>query len=144
MREGGPPGAGTPALTHAGGLVYRLRDGAVELLLVTARRRPQRWVLPKGHVEPGETPERAAVREVEEESGVAAEIVRPLDDVDVERPRDRQRIRIYLMRMVRDGAPREGRRSAWLPAERAATTASFEWARRLILAAARDLEEGRT
>lgn len=35
------------------------------------------WVLPKGKVEPGETPEAAALREVEEETGVRAEILRP-------------------------------------------------------------------
>ncbi|MCR4401927.1 MAG: NUDIX domain-containing protein [Firmicutes bacterium] len=33
------------------------------------------WVLPKGRVEPGETPEVAALREVEEETGVRAEIL---------------------------------------------------------------------
>ncbi|MBC7084005.1 MAG: NUDIX hydrolase [Firmicutes bacterium] len=35
------------------------------------------WVLPKGKVEAGETPEAAALREVEEETGVRAEILRP-------------------------------------------------------------------
>ncbi len=37
-----------------------------------------RWDLPKGHVEPGESAEQAAEREIEEETGVAARIVRPL------------------------------------------------------------------
>ena len=32
------------------------------------------WVLPKGHIEIGETPEIAAIREVEEETGIRAAI----------------------------------------------------------------------
>lgn len=37
------------------------------------------WVLPKGKVEPGETPPRAAFREVLEETGVRAQIICSLD-----------------------------------------------------------------
>ncbi|MGE5587498.1 MAG: NUDIX hydrolase [Clostridia bacterium] len=35
------------------------------------------WVLPKGKVEAGETSEAAALREVEEETGVRAEVLKP-------------------------------------------------------------------
>jgi 8-oxo-dGTP pyrophosphatase MutT (NUDIX family) len=35
-----------------------------------------KWVLPKGMIEAGETPEETAVREVKEEMGVEARIVR--------------------------------------------------------------------
>ena len=48
----------------AGGLVVR---GASILLISTQSGR--RWQLPKGHIEEGETPEQAAVREVREETG---------------------------------------------------------------------------
>lgn len=40
------------------------------------------WSLPKGHVEAGETPEMAAVREVKEETGLDSEIVRELGVID--------------------------------------------------------------
>ena len=40
------------------------------------------WSLPKGHVEPGETREQAAVREVAEETGIDGEIVRALGTID--------------------------------------------------------------
>jgi 8-oxo-dGTP pyrophosphatase MutT (NUDIX family) len=72
----------------AGGLVVR---GPLILLISTLEGR--RWQLPKGHLEAGETPEQAAVREVREETGVTGGIRAPLATVDywfVER--DRRRI----------------------------------------------------
>lgn len=56
----------------AGGVA---RNGAGEYLMIY---RNGRWDLPKGHVEPDEPIEVCAVREVEEETGVATEVVRPL------------------------------------------------------------------
>ncbi len=54
--------------------------GAEVLLIATAGGR--RWQLPKGHLEPGELPAQAAVREVREETGVTGTIVEPLAGVD--------------------------------------------------------------
>jgi 8-oxo-dGTP pyrophosphatase MutT (NUDIX family) len=36
------------------------------------------WSLPKGHIEEGETPEQAALREVQEETGIESEIAKEL------------------------------------------------------------------
>ena len=58
--------------THAGGLVVRTRDGRPEIVVIRPSDGSDAWVLPKGHIEPGEQPEQAAVREVEEEAGVRA------------------------------------------------------------------------
>ena len=56
----------------AGGIVENERG---ERLMI---RRNGRWDLPKGHVEPGETIEVCAAREILEETGVASEVVAPL------------------------------------------------------------------
>jgi 8-oxo-dGTP pyrophosphatase MutT (NUDIX family) len=40
------------------------------------------WFLPKGHVEPDETIEEAAVREIEEETGIVGRVVASLGTVD--------------------------------------------------------------
>lgn len=64
------------AVAGAGGVVLRGEAGRPEVLLV--RYRSGAWVFPKGHIEPGETHEQTAVREVQEETGVAASIVAAL------------------------------------------------------------------
>ena len=51
----------------AGGVVIN-RQGSVLLV----NQRGTTWSLPKGHVEPGEAPLAAAVREIREESGITA------------------------------------------------------------------------
>ena len=40
------------------------------------------WSLPKGHIEPGETPEQTAAREVAEETGITGSVVAPIGTID--------------------------------------------------------------
>lgn len=54
---------------QAGALAYRDGANGLELVLVTSRR-TGRWVLPKGSVDPGMTPQEAAAQEAFEEAGV--------------------------------------------------------------------------
>ena len=55
--------------TSAGGVVYRLVDGSPLYLLI--RDSYRNWGFPKGHVEKGELPDGAALREVSEETGLS-------------------------------------------------------------------------
>ncbi|HEY2739122.1 MAG TPA: NUDIX hydrolase [Thermoanaerobaculia bacterium] len=61
----------------AGGLVVH----SARILLI-ATQKGRRWQLPKGHIEEGETPEQAAIREVREETGVTGRVVAPLPGVE--------------------------------------------------------------
>ena len=53
----------------AGGVIYRFSEaGGLEILLVADHF--DRWTIPKGHIEEGETAQEAAIREIGEEAGV--------------------------------------------------------------------------
>ncbi|MGK2896489.1 MAG: NUDIX hydrolase [Candidatus Saccharimonadales bacterium] len=53
----------------AGGIVFRHgKDGGVEILLIQDAK--DRWTIPKGHIEPGETAVATARREIGEEAGL--------------------------------------------------------------------------
>jgi 8-oxo-dGTP pyrophosphatase MutT (NUDIX family) len=71
--------AAAPVEHHrsAGGLI--VHESRILLISVMEGRR---WQLPKGHIEEGETPEEAAVREVQEETGVSGRIRVPLPGVE--------------------------------------------------------------
>ncbi len=71
----------TETATSAGGVVFD-EAGRVVLLAQTPPGGRRRWSLPKGAVEHGETPELAALREVREETGLDAEILKPVGIID--------------------------------------------------------------
>lgn len=63
----------------AGGLV--VRKGKTDPLVLMILDRYGNWTLPKGAIEEGETPGQAALREIEEETGVKGDIVCPINTV---------------------------------------------------------------
>ena len=72
------------AETSAGGLVVRQPDARPEVALIArlTRRGQLEWVIPKGHVEAGESLEQAAVREVLEETGIDSCVRAALGSID--------------------------------------------------------------
>ncbi|NQU36293.1 MAG: NUDIX hydrolase, partial [Actinobacteria bacterium] len=70
--------------TSAGGLVVdRSADPQCAALIGRLDRRGRlMWSLPKGHLEDGETAEQAAMREVQEETGIIGRILAPLGTID--------------------------------------------------------------
>ncbi|WP_182301795.1 NUDIX hydrolase [Cohnella cholangitidis] len=60
----------------AGGVVYRKREGLLEIQLIEDRF--GRMTLAKGKMEPGETIEQTALREIEEETGITGRLSAPL------------------------------------------------------------------
>ena len=60
-------------LHQAGVIAYRILDGKVQVLLMTSRD-TSRWIIPKGNIDAGATPAKAAEREAYEEAGVKGTI----------------------------------------------------------------------
>jgi 8-oxo-dGTP pyrophosphatase MutT (NUDIX family) len=66
----------------AGGVVVRRLRGRWFVAAIRPGGRPEGvWALPKGNLGPGERPEQTAEREIEEETGVRARLVRKLGDI---------------------------------------------------------------
>jgi 8-oxo-dGTP diphosphatase len=92
----------------AGGIVLRHGiDRRIDVLLIQHSTH-KGWGFPKGWIEPGETPEEAALREVEEESGVRAEIIGDLPAtrysyLNRQKQRVAKTVIWYLMRYVGEG-----------------------------------------
>lgn len=113
----------------------RTVDGEWEYLLVEARRDPGVWVLPKGHIEPGETPEAAAVREVQEEAGVRAAVVARAGESQYAVDGQPVRTIFFLMRYQGEGSRQEDRARAWRRYEDALRQLSFDDTRRVLMQA---------
>jgi len=63
----------------AGGVVYRHVDGKLQIQLIQDRY--GKISLPKGKMEPGETVEQTALREIAEETGMEGKIIKPIDQI---------------------------------------------------------------
>jgi 8-oxo-dGTP diphosphatase len=102
----------------AGGVVVRSsRSGKTEIAVI---HRPEYddWTLPKGKIEPDETPEDCALREVREETGLRCDLVRPLGCTAYVDRRGRDKIACYWVMEVRGGRYKPGievDRLLWMP-----------------------------
>lgn len=140
---GSPAGSEPPAETEtpatieaAGGVVLRSGTDGPEVLVVH-RVRYDDWSLPKGKLDPGESAEQAAVREVTEETGVTATLGRELGTNHYQVSGRPKRVRWFRMEpAVGDPAQRpadaEVDRAAWWPVEVALAGLSYDHERNVL------------
>jgi 8-oxo-dGTP pyrophosphatase MutT (NUDIX family) len=125
-------------LTHAGGVVRRDDREGPRFLLVRASRPPFDWVIPKGHIERGESPEQTAGREVAEEAGVEADVARPVGDLSFEARGRIIHVRYFAMRYRAEVLPAEAREVRWCSLAECEQMLLFEDAREMVRRTARN------
>ena len=54
----------------SGGIVFRLTKDKKDIEVLLIQDSKNRWTIPKGHIEPGETAKQTAIREIGEEAGL--------------------------------------------------------------------------
>jgi 8-oxo-dGTP pyrophosphatase MutT (NUDIX family) len=127
--------------TSAGGFVLDRRGRQPKAALIARRDRRGRliWSLPKGHIEAGETPEDAAVREVLEETGIHGSILASLGTIDfwfmAENQRIHKTVHHYLLEaqdVVLSDADAEVAEVAWVPLDEVADRLRYADERRLL------------
>jgi 8-oxo-dGTP pyrophosphatase MutT (NUDIX family) len=119
----------------AGGLVLRRRPGGPVEIALVHRPAQDDWSLPKGKLDEGEAPEAAALREVEEETGLRCEIVRPCGRIAYVDRRGRDKVVDYWVMRPLSGRFRPSREVdelRWLPVEDARRLLSYPTDRQLL------------
>jgi len=66
-------------LHSAGGIIFRRSGDLVEVALIATKKKTV-WTLPKGIIDKNESPEMAAVREIQEETGLTGAIVEQIGE----------------------------------------------------------------
>ena len=128
-----------PNLHTLSGIALIVED---KILLVHAKKyagQNNKWSIPKGHIEEGETPEEAAIREVAEETGIKSEISRELGVIDfwfmAGGKRIHKTVHHYLFKEV--GGALQAQESEvdvaqWFPLEEIATLLAYPDEKKLI------------
>ncbi|HST50708.1 MAG TPA: NUDIX hydrolase [Pyrinomonadaceae bacterium] len=132
----------TKKQVSAGGVVFRRQRKKVEVALISVGEEG-RWQLPKGLVGRGESPEEAALREVREETGLACEIVAPIETIEYwyfskgrgARVRFHKNVHFFLMRYRSgdtDDHDDEVNEARWFPLEEVAGVLAFKGERNVL------------
>src|SRR3954467_3611056 len=120
-------------IRQSGAIVVRLDQSEPRVLLVTAKRNPDRWIFPKGHVEKNETAEEAALREAREEAGVTARSVGPAGALEYRFLGAGFRVEYFLALLKREvGPPEKGRSRSWCSYDEALERLRFKNTRKLF------------
>lgn len=128
--------------TSAGGVAYRETGGGLEVAVILTNPE-NRWQLPKGMIDAGETPEIAARREIREEAGIETKLVAPIDRTEYwfmadragKRTRFHKRVHWFLMQYVTGDVAdhdHEVKEARWVTADEAVEMLVFKNEREIV------------
>lgn len=137
----------------SGGIVVRSAGETHEVALIRVARSggDEAWALPKGWVEKGEDLEQAAVREVREETGIDAKILRKLGEISYEfysktdHGAVSKTVHVFLLEFLRGSTEDhddEVEEARWFPIKDAVRTLTYKNERDMMEKAARIIEGG--
>jgi len=101
--------------THAVGVVYKNEKGIIHYLLTKPKDHSNEWLFPKGHIELREGHIEAAIREVQEETGVIARFICFIDYAILKIKNELVYAKFYLLEYLYEGSSSESREKEWFP-----------------------------
>ena len=119
----------------AGGVVWKRGPGGTPQVALVHRPAYDDWSLPKGKLRQGEREDKAALREVREETGLRCKLERPLPSSEYRDGRGRPKIVSYWMMRPLGGRFRPNKEVdeiLWLPIPDALKLLSYEHDRALL------------
>jgi 8-oxo-dGTP diphosphatase len=119
----------------AGGIVLRIGGGGDREIVIVHRPRYDDWALPKGKLDKGETDEQAALREVEEETGLRASLGPVAGKIRYRDRHDRPKVVTYFFMTPEGGAfePNdEVDELRWTPLDQAVDLLTYDRDRELV------------
>ena len=136
----------TRTQVSAGGIVFRQKDSQIEVALIAVAGRgsaqgERRWQLPKGIVGSEEAPEVAALREAQEETGLEATMVGPIDTIEYwyygsgGKVRFHKYVHFYLLRYTTghtDNHDHEVIEARWVSIDEAEEMLSFKSEKKVV------------
>lgn len=134
----------------AGGVVVKKTSAGETCICLILRDAHGRevWCLPKGHVEQGENFEQAAIREVREETGVSARVVKPLKGISYSffdhesKERIFKTVHFFLMEYIEgslDDHDDEVKRAEWVPVSKILSQMCYPSEREVVELAMKDV-----
>ncbi len=140
-----PTGLSTSIVRAAGGIPVRRRDDGCWELAVVHRPLRSDWSFPKGKLEPGESFEDCAVREVREETGLRCRLGRFIGHTEYRDRKDRPKVVAYWVMEVRGGSFRRNEEVdelRWLDLSAAAGLLTYQRDRDLLVVLSAAVDEG--
>ena len=119
-------------IVQAGAIAFKVVNDSALILLVHAKKTPQAWIFPKGHIEKGETAEAAAARELEEEAALRGKSLGLIGSLDYQSGDEMVSVAYYLFKFVAEVVQTEKRERKWCEYDEALALLSHHDAAELL------------